>query len=394
MKKIALLLFCIFILGISACKDAENPATPVQVTDSTSIDDLILGFMSRYNIPGGAITMSKDGNIVYSKGYGIQDPVNTPVTDQSLFRLASCSKPFTAVGIMQLVQNGQLNLNDNVFGAAGILNQPEYQNIIDPQILNITVQNLLNHTGGWNDDTDSTSDPMFMAIEIANAEGVPAPAMQPSIIKYVLANMPLDFPPGTQYAYSNFGFCVLGRVIEKVTGQTYENYIRSNVLIPSGITDMQLGKNLLANRFPGEVTYYGTSGEMTTTSVYNTGEIVPWPYAGFNIEAMDAHGQWIASTSDLMKFLQAVRNNTLISPTIYNMMITVPAGVPNDTYACGWGSNSDAIWHQGSLPGTSTEIVNATNGFSWALVFNKRSESNQLSTDLDNLGWNIQQYIH
>ena len=393
-----LLVLCIFAFGVYSCKDADNPATPpptpVQVTDSSAIDSLVLAFMSKYNIPGGSVTMAKNGNTVYSKGYGIQDPLNTLVTDQSLFRLASCSKPFTAVGIMQLVQNGQLNLNDNVFGADGILNQPEYSNIIDPQILNITVQNLLNHTGGWNDDTDSTNDPMFMSVQIADSENVSAPAMQQSIITYVLSHMPLDFPPGTQYAYSNFGFCVLGRVIEKVTGMNYENYIRTKILVPSGITAMQLGKNLLANRFPGEVTYYGTSGEMTTTSVYGTGAIVPWPYAGFNIEAMDAHGQWIASTSDLMKFLQAVRNNTLISQTIYNMMITVPAGVPNTNYACGWASNGNAIWHNGSLPGTSTEYVIANNGFSWALVFNKRSGDNQLGTDLDNLGWNIQPFIH
>lgn len=391
MKKFVLLIFCLGMFASYGCK-SDNPINPpVSNVDSVSVDNLVNAFMQKWDLPGGSFTMALNGNIVYSKGYGYADTLSkTPVTQNSLFRIASCSKQFTAVSIMQLVQNGTLNLNDTVFGPNGILNQPQYLNIKDPRVLNITITNLLEHTGGWNSDIEG--DPMFMAVQIANAMSTPPPAMQETIIEYTLENMMLNAPPGTVYAYSNFGYCVLGRVIEEVTGMLYEDYVRQNVLIPAGSNTMQLGLNLETKRYPNEVTYYGTIGEQTTTSVYGTGQIVPWPYAGFNIEAMDSHGQWIASSTDLVNFLLAVGANTLINQNSYNIMITPPS-IAGDSYAKGWLVNNGNIFHTGSLPGTCSEVVKATNGYSWALIFNKRSLDDNIWTDLDNLGWNIQPFI-
>jgi CubicO group peptidase (beta-lactamase class C family) len=392
MKKIILLILLLGTYVAYGCKSSNpvNPPSGSQI-DSAKVDSTINAFMSKWDLPGGSFTMALNGSIIYSKGYGYSNADGKQnVTPNSLFRIASCTKPFTAVAVMQLIQNNQLDLNDIVFGPSGILNQPQYQTINDPQILNITIQNLLEHTSGWN--SDSTGDPMFMSVQIANAMSTPPPAMQETIIEYTLANIPLTTPPGTYYAYSNFGYCVLGRVIEKITGNTYEHYIQQNVLTPSGISDMQLGLNLEDKRFANEVSYYGTAGEMTTTSVYGTGAIVPWPYGGFNIEAMDSHGQWIASSQDLVKFLLAVGNNSLITQATYNIMITPPS-IPGDSYAKGWLVNNGTIFHQGSLPGTISEVVKATNGYSWALIFNKRSLNDNIDTDLDNLGWTVQQYI-
>lgn len=391
MKKIILMILCLGTLAAYGCKSDSPINPPVSNVDSASVDNLVNAFMQKWDLPGGSFTMALNGSIVYSKGYGYSDTLSkTPVTQNSLFRIASCSKQFTAVSIMQLVQNGTLNLNDIVFGPSGILNDPQYLTIKDPRVLNITITNLLEHTGGWNSDIEG--DPMFMAVQIAQAMSVPPPAMQETIIEYTLENMMLNAPPGTVYAYSNFGYCVLGRVLEKVTGMLYEDYVRQNVLIPAGSNTMQLGLNLETKRFPNEVTYYGTIGEKTTTSVYNTGEIVPWPYAGFNIEAMDSHGQWIASSTDLVNFLLAVGANTLINQNSYNIMITPPS-IPGDSYAKGWLVNNGNIFHTGSLPGTCSEVVKATNGYSWALIFNKRSLDDNIWTDLDNLGWAIQPFI-
>lgn len=373
-KYFLLLIIALFNSGLQA--QNNNP----------QVDSIIQQFMNKWELPGGSFTMAYNRTILYSKGYGLADIVSMePVTTQSLFRIASCSKPFTAVAIMQLIQHGQLSLNAKVFGAAGILNQPQYQNILDSNVLDITVQNLLEHTGGWDDNYQP--DPMFMAVEIAEWANIPPPAMQPTIIQYVLSQMELINYPGTVYAYSNFGFCVLGRVIEKITGLTYETYVRENILIPSVAGTMQQGKNLLSGRYPNEVHYYGCPGEEITTSVYDTTEIVPWPYGGFNIEAMDSHGDWIASSRDLVNFLLAVHEDRLINQHSYNVMVTPPA--VNPYYAKGWAVNGPTIFHQGSLPGTASEIVKAHNGYMWALVFNKRSLNDTIWTDLDNLGWNI-----
>lgn len=359
-------------------------------TDSAKVDSTIHAFMHKWDLPGGSFTMAFNRTIIYSKGYGFADVSGMDsVKPQSLFRIASCTKPFTAVGIMQLIQEGRIKLTDTVFGPGGILNQPQYQNILDSNVLNITVENLLEHTGGWDDSYQP--DPMFYAVEIAEWANIPSPPMQETIIEYVLSQMKLIHTPGAVYAYSNFGFCVLGRVIEKVTGQVYKDYIREKILIPSGTTSMQQGKSLLSGRYPNEVHYYGCPGEMTGPSVYDTTATVPWPYGAFNIEAMDSHGDWIASSNDLVKFLLAVHEDRLISQHTYNVMITPPA--VNQSYAKGWAVNDGNIFHVGSLPGTVSEIVKATNGYMWALVFNKRSLNDTIFNDLDDLGWNIQQFI-
>lgn len=392
MKKIILIVSCVVIIAVFGCSDSTTN-NPVAQTDSFKIDSLIEVRMAKWNIPGLTFAIAYNSQLIYSKGYGYSDTLSkSPVTTNSLFRIASCSKSITGLSVMKLIQNGQLNLNDQVFGKEGILNQPQYQNIRDSIVLQITIQNLLEHTGGW--DLNVTGDPMDMSVVIAKAENVPPPAMQESIIKYVLANFMLTNPPGTVYCYYNFGYCVLGEVIEKVTGQTYENYVRQNVLISAGSTDMQLGMNLESKRYPNEVTYYGTPGEETTISVYGTGQIVPWPYGGFNIEASGPNGGWIASSEDLLNILLAVKNNTIINANTYNIMIT-PPNIPNTNYAKGWASEGGSIWNQGSLPGSISEIQNLSNGYSWSLIVNKRNVINDdIYNDLITIGPDVEKYFH
>lgn len=357
------------------------------------VDSVIHSFMTKWDIPGLSFTMAYDRTMIYSKGYGFANTsTHEPVTTQSLFRIASCTKPFTATAIMYLIQGNHLALTDTVFGPNGILDQPEYQNILDTNVLKITVENLLEHTGGWDDNYQI--DPMFYSTQISEWANLPPPAMQKTIIEYVLSNLYLIHPPGTVYAYSNFGFCVLGRVIEKITGQPYENYIREKILVPSGAVEMKLGKNLQGQKYPNEVHYYGCPGEETTVSVIDTTQTVPWPYGGFNILAMDSHGEWIASSTDLVRFLIAIHQDRLITQHTYNVMVTPPA--VNTTYAKGWEVNSDHnIWHLGSLPGTSSEIVKASNKYMWAIVMNKRNVKDQdtFEGDMDDLGWTIQKFL-
>jgi CubicO group peptidase (beta-lactamase class C family) len=99
----------------------------------------------------------------------------------------------------------------------------------------------------------------------------------------------LDFAPGTAYNYSNTGYLVLGEVIEKKSGMTYENYVKQNIFAPLGIYDVRQGKNLLADKQEREGEYINT---FTTLSAYGTGQIVPSQYGGWSIEAIDACG-WL-----------------------------------------------------------------------------------------------------
>ncbi len=349
--------------------------------------------MHARNVPGASLAVVKDRRLVYARGYGWADrEKQLPATPETLFRIASVSKPLTAVAVMQLVERGKLHLDDRAFDIVRLDPLPGQNGKVDPRLKTITVRQLLQHTGGW--DRDKSFDPMFRAREIARAAGMPSPADPRAVIRYMLGQ-PLDFDPGTRYAYSNFGYCVLGRVIEAVTKTPYEKHLRQRVLAPMGINRMRIGASLPAGQVPGETRYY-TPDNDTGDSVFDSvpGK-VPWPYGGFNLEAMDAHGAWIASAVDLTRFVVALDDprHKVLKPDTATLMYAPPpapvsrkpGGELNDHYyGCGWlvrpvaNTGKANYWHNGSLPGTATWMVRRWDGLAWAMLFNQRSEDSKL----------------
>jgi hypothetical protein len=185
----------------------------------------------------------------------------------------------------------------------------------------------------------------------------------------------------------------LGRVIEKITGQAYETYVRNTILLPLNITDMHTGHNLLSGQLPNEVNYYDYPSAPYAFSVYDNTTLVPWPYGGFNIEAMDSHGAWVASAEDLCRLLVAV-DGFSTKPDILSQATTDTMIHPSSTnanYALGWCVNTyNNWWHTGSLPGTTTEIVRGSNQLNWAILLNTRPYNyDTLTTAVDNLVWNV-----
>lgn len=345
-------------------EDGSAQAYAVTVTtDIAAFDDILTAFMTKYSVPGASIAVTHGEKLVYLKAYGMQDDAQQATT-QNLFRLASVSKPITSVAIFRLVEQGKLHLSDAVFGGDGILGTAYGTQPYGAHITEITVDQLLHHTsGGWPNDS---SDPMFSNPSMTTAE----------LISWTLDNRPLANIPGTTYAYSNFGYCVLGRVIEKVTGLDYESAVKSLVLQPLGITDMTIGGNTLANRLPGEVKYFGQGGED--------------PYS-FNLHRMDSHGGWIATARDLAVVLVHADGFSskpdILAPQSISTM-TTPSSA-NANYACGWSVNSaDNWWHIGSLPGSETEIIRAAIGWNWVVLLNSRTTQSSFAADLDQLFWN------
>ena len=170
----------------------------------------------------------------------------------SLFRIASISKPFTATAVLQLVEQGKLKLDERVLPLLKLEPHLERGARLDPRWHEIRLHHCLQHTAGWN--RDKSFDPMSAATaeQVAKSLKVRLPIHPRQIIRYMLGK-PLDFAPGTAYAYSNFGYCVLGRVIEAVGRMPYHRFVAEKVLAPLRIRDMRLGKNLLRDRAPGEV---------------------------------------------------------------------------------------------------------------------------------------------
>lgn len=261
-------------------------------------DTLMIGLMKEHRPPGASLAVTRFGKLVYARGFGYADlERHEPVTPASLFRIASLSKAFTATAVLQLVEQGKVRLDDHVYNI--LEPSPFFTNgqTLDPRLLSVTVRQCLQHTGGW--DRARGFDPMGAAAaeEISRALGVPLPIHPADIIRYTFGRR-LDFEPGTRFAYSNFGYCVLGRVVERASRIRYADYVIKNVLTPLGIKGMRQGRNLSRDRVPEEVRYYDSGRRVgRAISGPDIGRQVPLPYGVEAIETMDANGGWIARRS-------------------------------------------------------------------------------------------------
>ena len=381
--------------------------TGIPVGSMSHCDTQVQAFMNTYQMPGATFAVAKNGKLIYMRAFGNANQAGTePTQPYHMLRIASISKPITSIAIMKLIENGQLSLNDKPFGPGGILNSDPYfanANVTDPRVYNITIQNLLEHSAGWHRSLPMTpnplppypwgygsSDPISFPLHVTLTLGEPNPVTRRGMIKFSIQRG-LTFDPGTVFSYSNMGFLVLGEVIEKKTGMTYENYVNQNILAPLGIYDIRLGKNLLADKLEREGEYIAPAGNVTL-SAYGTGQFVPWQYGGWSLEAMDAHGGWIATSRDLVRLLTAVdgfpsRPDILSASTIQTM--TTPfLNNYNFAYAKGWQVNSSGTWwHGGSLDGTYGEMVRTNGEYTWAVILNKRINSSEFSNAVSNLGW-------
>lgn len=321
-------------------------------------------FMARYGVPGMSIAIAREGSIAFERGFGVSDiETNSPTQPSHLFRIASVSKPITSVAILDLVERGRLHLAQRVFGRGAVLGNTYGRTPYGPFVEDITVEHLLTHTsGGWRNDA---RDPMFLHPGMNQAE----------LISWTLDSLPLANPPGERYGYSNFGYCVLGRVIETVTGRQYAAHVQQVILDRCGAGGMRIAGNTLADRAPQEVRYYGQAGEN--------------PY-GINVRRMDAHGGWVSTAADLVRFAIRVDGfatapDVLRSETI--RMMTTASGA-NASYAKGWSVNTrNNWWHGGSLPGTISILVRTSGGFCWAALANSRRPESDVNRALDDMVW-------
>ncbi len=354
-----------------------------------AFDELLRSFVEQHAVPGAAMAVGRAGVLLYARsmGFGNVDE-KLPVEPHSLFRIASLSKPITAVAILQRVNAGELRLDDRVWELLKLA-EP-----MDARWKLATIRQLLQHSGGW--DRKASIDPMFMAVEFAAEAGTPPPAGPREIIQAMLKR-PIDFDPGTKYAYSNFGYCLLGRVLERIpsaAGRSYEQIVRDEVFTPVGALSPRLGHTLTTSL---DEVRYGMpviEGEpaVLEDSVFTPGEKVSPPYGAWCLEAMDAHGGWISSASDLVRFAMGCdeaaaepnwNRKTLLSRAMIDEMFARPSGdelkEPDIWYGHGWnvrpsGSGRNT-WHMGALDGTSTILVRRSDGMTWCVLFNMRKNA-------------------
>jgi D-alanyl-D-alanine carboxypeptidase len=257
MKKfISFLMAIIIATTFNACKKSEtsgpDPVPPVITqADIAAVNTSVTNFMSTYNIPGASLAVSKNGKLVYMKGFGKANTTTGElVTPTHRFRLASVSKTYTGVAIMKLMQNGLINIDAKVFGTGGILGNDYGTAPYNANLLNITVRHLLQHTAGaWGAATGTDvidQNPTYTYKQLFD---------------WIINTRPNPQAPGTVFDYTNVGYNLLGRIIEKVSGKTYINYIKEDILAPIGVTLTDIAGKTEAEKKSNEVTYYG-QGQM------------------------------------------------------------------------------------------------------------------------------------
>jgi CubicO group peptidase (beta-lactamase class C family) len=277
-------------------------AVPLQGQESANkyaerLEPFLNKTLQDQKIPGLAIGVVEAGRLVYSRGFGVMrvgDP-SRPVTPQTLFHMASITKPFVATAVMQLVEQGKVDLE------APVTKYLPYFHLKDPRYQEITVRQMLTHTSGMPD--------------VVNYYWNKPEYDDDALDRYVrsLEGKRLRWNPGTKFAYSNMAFEVLGDLVAKVSGKTFEDYVEANILQPVGMTSSTL---LLKKADPAKLAagHTKTSGKVTVVAHYpynrahtpssnlhsNVEDMARWMMINMNHGELDGKRILKASTYDLL----------------------------------------------------------------------------------------------
>ncbi|CAD5229641.1 unnamed protein product [Bursaphelenchus okinawaensis] len=313
-------------------------------------------FMRDLDIPGLSVAISKNERLKFAAGFGYSNVRRQElVTPMHQFRVGSVSKPITAAAILTLVDQGRLRLDQKVFGPDSLFGAEfSRKKPYGRYVTDLTVRNLLEHTsGGWN---NLENDPAWIEPRKPTSE----------LIGMVLESQQLVFKPGKTWIYSNFGYQLLGHIIERISGMSYEQFVKKHVWERVGVDEIQIARPTIAEKSRREVFYY-MSGNRVGFNPYE----MPPP------ERTGPWGGWIASPIELLKIMSHLDGFSyradLLSPWALKEW-TKPSPASNGTYGLGWSINVMGFngWqHDGRMPGSASMLVRLDNGLEMAVVVNK-----------------------
>ena len=345
----------------------------------SGFDSWVKALMKKDRARAGALAIVRDGKLLYARGFTWAEP-GFPITKPtSLFRIASSSKALTSIAIHRLMQAARpLVSQDTTMQSLLDVQTASNGAPTDSRWNDITVAELLGHAGGFL--TTKQFDPMFSDLLMAHSS-TDLPATQAQIESY-MAGRPLAYTPGTDSHYSNFGFVLLGRIIEHVTGLTYPAAMKSLVFSPLGLTRPSIGKSLLAGRKAAETPYEPRDPWIGNSVMSPSYGLVPGPDGTFNLSNLDSAGGWVLAAPDYAKVLASFdlgAADPLLTPASVGTMWSPPtAAFPNTLR--GWflqpmknahGGNVNAYWHNGSLPGTASLVIHRADGLSFVLFLDR-----------------------
>ncbi|MFS0756553.1 serine hydrolase domain-containing protein [Noviherbaspirillum sp. 1P10PC] len=395
-KRLSFIAGAALLTAIISLPAHAAPAVPSAQTVKRQVEPAIKGLMKQYGIPGASVAVAYQGKIVYQGGFGLSDvAAGEKVTAQTRFRIASVSKALTAVTVLRLFEPSlPAALDRKVFGPQGLLPDaafPEYAKPKDARVLDITLRDLLQHTSGWGIDG---YDPQFDLVNVAREMGVAAPASPRTIIAYMLRHHDLGAAPGTQAMYSNFGYNILGRIIEHKTGKPYVQAVKDTVLRRAGAEAMFIPAASGAIRMPHETVYYDYPNAELSSSVNGSGRKGPASYVGLDFNSMDAHGGWAGTPTDLVRFALALRGKDgkpgLLSQQTMKLLSQRSPRFPDSQYGLAFNVLDEhgvrILERPGALVGGTYAIVQMRDdGWTWALALNRMPISDPVNLSMDKI---------
>jgi CubicO group peptidase (beta-lactamase class C family) len=324
MKKLTLFLLFASLPMVALCQENSNK--------NFAYADSVMSANYKPDAPGAVLLIARNGYPVFEKAYGMANMgLKIPNRIGYNFEIGSNTKQFTAVAILQLVQKGELSLQDDLH---------KYLPRYNTHGQHITIENLLTHTSGipsyteepnfnWRDNINISKDSLMMRVS------------QDSLL----------FKPGTNWSYSNTGFFLLGMVIEKITGMTYADYIQKNILDPLHMnhTYVGIGNKIIPNLVTGYA-YVPGNGKYK--------DAIDIPFS----EVFSA-GDMISNVNDLLKWDNALYTDKLVNPRLLQKAwtsYTLKNGQKTG-YGYGWlvthYKNVGLIWHDGAVPGFLSAVI-------------------------------------
>ena len=327
------------LVAPQACM-AGKPVQPEQI-------DYIFAALKSARTPGAAVLVLENGRVILERAYGVSDLRSFQKIDaHTNFRLASCTKQFTAMAIMLLVHDGKLHYEDRLIDV--FPDFPEYGK-------SITIRNLLNHTSGLLDYEDLMAKPSAAT----SREKIPQ-IKDAGVLELLKQQKTTKFPPGAKWDYSNSGYAVLARVVQRVSSQSFGDFLHDRIFAPlemNATVAYERDRNTVSNRAYGHT--HGGAGRETGWQEMDQSAT----------SAVLGDGGVYSSLDDLAKWDQALARHTLLRETEMNPAITPvkvsdgsvqePDGTPAD-YGFGWFLNSykghRRMWHYGETVGFRTTI--------------------------------------
>lgn len=353
---------------------ATGPAVP----SMRAIDDVVEERLRATGTRATAVAVTNHGRLVYARGFTWAEDDYPLTQPSSMFRVASGSKPITAIAIFQLVQQGRLSLTDRMADIVSLELPPGAQ--ADARFDQITVAHLLTHSAGWDDPRFGLGD----LATVARAWGQPRLPVSKRRTAGYLVGQPMHFDPGSRQVYSNFGYAMLGLVVESLTGRSYTRAVDDAIFEPLGLTRPHRTPTRQSAQLPGAVRQHDGTLRVVPSAITGPASgarpLAPMPYGGEDYSHFDSFGGWCMAPVDYAKLLAAFgigNRNPLLNRSTVEAMWTVPPISPPGTfqYTHGWNSWREpggvrGFEHGGAMPGVATRILLRTDGWGYAIFSN------------------------